>query len=120
IPCTEISSICSPQKPEQNEYTDDHVQGMHAGHPEVEEEEYLRALRHVRRQGLLMDAMRGRVYEFRYVIVRARNVMVHPLDVPLLSFDTEEGDAEQHCEHEHPHQHLALAHLRGPDGQRHE
>ena len=29
---------------------DDHVQGVHAGHGEVEEEEELRVLRHIRRQ----------------------------------------------------------------------
>src|ERR1700733_1415077 len=35
---------------EQNADTDDHVQGVHAGHSKVKEEEELGVLRHIRRQ----------------------------------------------------------------------
>src|SRR6202030_2428117 len=46
-----ISPVVSLVKQdEQNTDADDHVQGVHAGHGKVEEEEELRVLRHIRSQ----------------------------------------------------------------------
>src|ERR1700730_8499652 len=42
--------VCLVEQNEQNADTDDHVQGVHAGHGKVKEEEELGVLRHIRRQ----------------------------------------------------------------------
>ena len=44
----EFTSSSAPCKPEQKPNPQNHVKRVHTGHSEVEEEEYLRLLRHVR------------------------------------------------------------------------
>ena len=57
-----ISTLPRPVKQEeQNADTDDHVQRVHAGHRKIQEEEELRVLRHVWRQG---NPVVGRMNKF--------------------------------------------------------
>src|ERR1700723_4418688 len=50
MPIHVCAVICLVEQNEQNADTDDHVQGVHAGHGKVKEEEELGVLRHIGRQ----------------------------------------------------------------------
>ena len=91
VPRGEVASIRSMRQPEQETDADDHVDGVHAGHGEVEREEDLGALRHVRSERLLVhDAVCTRIDKLGDVKMRAGDVVLLPLLVVLVVLDPKE------------------------------
>src|SRR5208337_1204380 len=101
-----MSPPCQDSQHTKKSAANDHVQGMHAGHGEIEGEKKLGFVR--RDRDLLAVVVKG-IRELKrwpwYV------VLLEFLGV-LETFDHEEGHTEQHSNDEIANQHLALARLR--------
>src|SRR5271168_333801 len=111
--------MSTPCEPEQEANTDNHVERVHAGHREIEEEEDLRLLRHVRRKRLLFQAIRVRIDELRDIKVSAWNMVLLPLLVVLVVLDAKEHQPEYRREDEEDNKQTPLPDLSSPDTQRH-
>src|ERR1700734_4393395 len=96
--------MSSPRQPEQKNDSDDHVYGMHSCHREVQEEEDLRLLRHVRSQRLFLDSVTSWVSKHRDIEAVPRNVVQLILLVILVVLDPKEDQAEKGGKHQHEHQ----------------
>src|SRR5258708_27177780 len=120
IPGTELRSVGPPGEPEQKNNTDNHVQRVHAGHREIEEEENLCLLRHIRRQRLFLQPVRVRVDKLGDIKACTRNVVQLELLLVLNVLDAKKSNAEQRSEHTKYNQKALLSNLLRPHTQRHE
>src|ERR1019366_7170515 len=106
----EAAFPCHDQEPGEEAESDDHVEGVQAGHDEVQSKENLGVLR----VGVLTAMARNLLMKAEG---SAGNVMLIELVFIFDSFDTEEDASEKHGEREHGEEKPATRRLRGPDGE---
>src|SRR5579863_7423820 len=120
--CNVAGGVCPCLGPEEHEGknadADDHVQSVHAGHGEVEEEVLFRLLRHVVGQRLILRVLavnlgiRSRIGERLDAVVEAGDVMLLDLLAVFDGLDAQEGHAQNPGESQKKQQGTSLAHLR--------
>src|ERR1700738_3687823 len=124
VSARELALVGTNSEPDQQHDSDDHVECVHTGHREVEREEHLRLLCHIRRERLLggLAGLRvdRRIYELRNIEVRARDVVLLELLRILNILDSKEGQPEDRGQDQEYYQQAPLPDFGSPHAQRHE